>query len=286
MKAAIAGGTGFIGKQVVDHLAAMGYDIVLIGRSDITGETSLLKAKLKNISVVVNLAGAPIINRWTDDYKKEIYNSRIKTTTNLVYAMDTVSTQLFISASAVGIYSNKGEHTESNYNYANDYLATVCKDWEAETNILSEKVRTVIFRFGVVLGKGGALQKMLPLFRLGLGGIIASGKQPYSWVHIKDVLGAISFVMEHSECKGIYNLTAPHPVTNHIFTKALAKTLKRAAFIAVPAFILKMIYGEGASVLIGGQSAYPQHLLEDGYKFQFPEVEGALENIIHHKKGN
>ena len=255
-----------------------------MSRNDITGETSLLKEKLKNASIVINLAGAPIIKRWTEEYKKVIFYSRIKTTTNLIYAMDMESTQLFISASAVGIYSDKGEHTESNFNYAGDYLAYVCKEWEAEANRLSEKVRTVIFRFGVVLGKGGALHKMLPLFRLGMGGVIGSGKQPYSWVHIKDVLGAFSFVMEHTACKGIYNLTAPHPVTNRIFTHALAKTLKRGAFLPVPSFALKMIYGEGASVLISGQTVYPEHLMKDGYSFQFPEIEGALDHIIHHNE--
>ena len=286
MKAAITGGTGFIGKQVVRQLEAMGYEVVLIGRSDITGETSLLKAKLKNTSVVVNLAGAPIIKSWTDDYKKEIYSSRIKTTTNLIYAMDMVSTRLFISASAVGIYADKGEHTESSFNYADDFLASVCKEWETEAIRLSDKVRTVILRFGVVLGKGGALHKMLPLFRLGLGGVITNGKQPYSWVHINDVVGAITFVIEHNNCKGIYNITAPHPVTNRIFTQALAKTLKRAAFLPVPEFLLKMIYGEGATVLVSGQTVYPEHLLEDGYAFQFPEIAGALDNIIHHNKEN
>jgi uncharacterized protein len=138
----------------------------------------------------------------------------------------------------------------------------------------------------VVLGKGGALHKMLPLFRLGLGGVIGNGNQPYSWVHINDVLGAISFVMEHTECKGIYNITAPHPVTNRIFTYALAKTLKRTAFFPVPKFLLKIIYGEGANVLISGQTVYPEHLMADGYSFQFPEIAGALDNIIHHNKEN
>ena len=122
---------------------------------------------------------------------------------------------------------------------------------------------------------------MLPLFRLGMGGVIGSGKQPYSWVHIKDVLGAFSFVMEHTECKGIYNLHGTRSCTDQIFTHALAKTLKRGAFLSVPAFALKMIYGEGANVLISGQTVYPEHLMKDGFSFQFPEIEGALDHIIH-----
>ena len=281
MKAAITGGTGFIGKQVVCQLEAMGYEVTLIGRSDIKGETSLLRQKLNNASLVINLAGAPIIDKWTDYHKKNIYHSRIHTTRNLVYAMDPKSTRLFISASAIGIYSEEGVQTESKFTYAYDYLALVRNDWESEAMRLSNNIRTVIFRFGVVLGKGGALQKMLPLFKYGLGGIIGNGEQAYSWVHIKDVVEAISFVISNPECKGVHNITSPNPVSNKTFTEALAGKLKRKAILKVPAFVLKMKYGEGANVLLTGQTVIPERLLAQGFSFQFPEIDGALENIIN-----
>ncbi len=281
MKAVVTGGTGFIGRHIVSHLESLGYEVVLIGRSDIKGETSLLKDKLKNASLVINLAGTPILKRWTDYHKRSIYHSRILTTRYLVYAMDPNVNALFISASAIGIYSGEGEHTENKFTYGHDYLALVCNDWESEALHLSTRIRTVVFRFGVVLGKRGALQKMLPLFKLGLGGQIGNGKQAYSWVHIDDVVGAINFAIEHKECKGIYNLTAPNPVSNKIFTHTLAKTLKRKAFLTVPAFVLKMIYGEGATILTNGQTVFPERLIAEGYTFQFPDLAPALENIIH-----
>jgi uncharacterized protein len=279
-KAAITGGTGFIGQHVVRRLESLGYEVVLIGRSDISGETSMLKKKLKDASLVINLAGAPVVERWTEDYKKNIYQSRIHTTTNLVYAMDSISTKLFISASAIGIYSADQDQTENNYSYSYDYLALICNDWETEAMRLSGHIRTVVFRFGVVLGDGGALQKMIPLFKLGLGGVIGNGNQPYSWVHIDDVIGAISFVIEHAECNGTYNLTSPNPITNKIFTKTLALKLKRKAWLSIPAFILKMRYGEGANTLINGQRVFPERLLAEGYRFQYHDIASALENIV------
>jgi uncharacterized protein (TIGR01777 family) len=282
MKAAISGGTGFIGKHIIDLLESLGYEIILVGRSDITGETSLLKEKLKNASLVINLAGAPIIERWNDEYKKLMYESRIITTRNLVYAMNPATVRLFISASAVGIYSDKGNQTEDSFTYADDYLASICKEWEAEAIRLSGKIRTVIFRVGVVMGKGGgALQKMLPLFRFGLGGVIGNGKQASSWVHINDVIGVFSFVMEHEECEGIYNLTAPNPVSNRIFTQTLAATLKKKAFLPVPEFFLKWIFGEGAIALLKGQTVLPERLISAGYTFQFPDISSALQDIVH-----
>ncbi len=279
-KLAITGGTGFIGSQIVQQMQAMGYEVVLISKADINSETNMLKQKLKNASLVINLAGAPIIKDWTEPYKKYLYSSRVHTTTNLVYAIDRESTKLFISASAVGIYGNNGPQTENNFTYADDFLGKICRDWETEALYLSDSVRTIIFRFGVVLGNGGALQKMLPLFRRNLGGVIAGGRQAYSWVHIQDVLGAISYVLQHPDCNGIYNLTSPHPVDNRTFTKTLALALHKKAFLPVPAFALKVLYGEGATALINGQTALPEHLLNDGYQFQFPELKEAIEDLV------
>ena len=158
-KLAITGGTGFIGSQIVQQMQAMGYEVVLISKADINSETNMLKQKLKNASLVINLAGAPIIKDWTEPYKKYLYTSRVHTTTNLVYAIDRDSTKLFISASAVGIYGNNGPQTENNFTYADDFLGKICRDWETEALYLSDSVRTIIFRFGVVLGKWWCLAK-------------------------------------------------------------------------------------------------------------------------------
>jgi uncharacterized protein (TIGR01777 family) len=280
-KAAITGGTGFIGQHIVRKLESLGYEVVFIGRSDIIGETSILKEKLKGASLVINLAGSPIVKKWTEENKKSIYHSRIYTTTNLVYALDTQSTELFISASAIGIYSDDQDQTENNCTFSDDYLAYICSNWEKEALQCSSNIRTVIFRFGVVLGNGGVLQKIIPLFKLGLGSIIGNGRQAYSWVQIRDVIGAISFVIENKECKGVYNLTAPHPVSYKIFAQTLAAKLKRKVWMYVPGFVIKMMYGEGALVLLKGQRVFPERLLEEGYKFQFPEIASALENILH-----
>lgn len=280
MKIAMTGGTGFIGTQLVRHLKTIGHEVVLIGRNDIKGETSVLKAKLSNAPVVINLAGAPIVHRWTKKYKRILFNSRIKTTSKLIYAIDTESTRLFISASAVGIYDDNGRHTENQFTYADNYLSKICRDWEKEAFRSKESIRTVVFRFGVVLGNGGALNKMLPFFKLGLGGTIGNGKQAYSWVHIQDILRAIPFVIEHKDCNGIYNLTSPNPTTNRAFTQTLAGVLNRKAFLFIPAFILKLIYGQGAIALIKGQSVLPERLLAEGFTFTFPHLKEALQHII------
>jgi hypothetical protein len=188
---------------------------------------------------------------------------------------------LFISASAIGIYSQQGEQIEKKFQVADDYLGEICSAWELEAKKAKPVTRVAITRFGIVLGKdGGALKRMLPLFKLGLGGKIASGKQGFSWIHITDVLKAMEFIIGNKQVSGEFNFTAPEVVDNQLFTKVLAGVVKRPALFSIPAFALQALFGEGAVAVTGGQFAPPNHLLNEGFEFSFPELEEALRDII------
>ncbi|XPS41143.1 TIGR01777 family oxidoreductase [Aliarcobacter butzleri] len=229
----------------------------------------------------MNLAGANIINRWSESYKKLLYSSRIDTTSKIVNAISSISNKpkLLISTSAVGIYDNKSIYDE-NGSFSNDFLSNLCQDWEKEAlKAKNEATKVAIFRFGIILGKdGGALQKMITPFKFGLGGTIGSGKQSFSFIHINDLLNAYKFVIEN-DYDGVFNLTAPTPTTNKGLTLALGKTLKRPTILPVPEFVLKLIFSEGARVLTDGQSAIPKKLLDLGFEFKFKTIEETIENL-------
>lgn len=285
MKIAMSGASGFVGSYLKEFFAQRGWTVAPLGR-DVFRSQELLPETLKGADVVINLAGAPIAVRWTEAYKKEIYSSRVDTTRSLVTAITGLEAKprLFISTSAIGIYLPDVPCDEGAEMLADDFLGRLAQDWEREALQAKESgIRTVIFRFGIVLGNGGgALQKMLIPFKLGLGGVIGDGTQSFSWVHIQDLAEAFLFVMGQERCNGIYNLTSPNPVTNAAFTKALAGALHRPAVIPVPTFILQLQLGEGASVLIKGQHVLPRRLLENGFKFRFPHIEDALKNLLQH----
>lgn len=192
-----------------------------------------------------------------------------------------VKPELFISTSAVGIYNNKSCYKEDEVEYSDDFLANVCKEWETEALKANEfGIRTAIFRFGIVLGNGGALSKMLPAFKFGLGGNIGDGKQYFSFIHIEDLLRAYNFVYENKELDGVFNLAAPISTTNEGLTKALGKVLHRPTFFTVPQFMLNLIFSEGAKVLTDGQCAIPQRLLDNGFKFKYASIENSLKNLV------
>ncbi len=280
---AITGANGFIGKQLTVFFQSAGYDVRRIQRIHEGIPAFELAGELKGTDVVINLAGAPIIGRWTRAYKETLFDSRIITTRKLVEALSLLGKKpgLFISASAVGIYASEGEQTESNFSKAGDYLAEICSEWELEAKKAMPFTRVAITRFGIVLGKnGGALARMLPLFRIGLGGKIASGRQGFSWIHDYDLVRAVQFIIDHPHMSGDFNFTAPGLVDNSQFTRVLAKVLKRPAFFAVPSLALKIVFGEGAIALTGGQFARPEHLLQEGFQFRFPGLEEALRDIV------
>jgi uncharacterized protein len=283
MVIAVTGAGGFIGKKLSSYLKSRGNEMRSLPRVNEDTSPAVLAEALSGVDVVINLAGAPIVSRWTKEYKKMLFDSRIITTRKIVEAINLLEKkpELFISASAVGIYAPEGEQTEYKFKMADDYLAEICSSWEKEAKNAVPFTRVAIIRLGIVLGKdGGALQRMLPLFKLGVGGKIASGRQGFSWMHITDLVRAIQFIIENPKVSGEFNFTAPEVVTNEKFTKVLAGILKRPALFAVPAFALKLIFGEGAIAVTGGQFAPPKHLTDEGFQFTFPELKGALTDIV------
>ena len=224
MKIAISGNSGFIGRHLTDFFSDRGDVVVPLKHSMFRLKTDdKLKEALIGCDVVINLAGTTINQRWTSKAKRKIKNSRVYTTRRLVSILNEmpVKPKLFISASAVGIYPDKGIYSETSTSEGTGFLADVCIRWEEEAQKLSRDIRLVVARFGVVLSKdGGALPKMLLPFRFFVGGKIASGKQGFSWIHIDDVLYAIQFIIEHEDLSGVVNLVSPQPLTNRAFTRA------------------------------------------------------------------
>ena len=282
-KIILSGQTGFLGSNLSSFLNDSGYDVVGLGRKDFLLEPDALVGKLEGAQVIIHLAGAPIIGRWTVSYQKEIYDSRILTTRKLVAAMGLLKQKpdVFLCASAVGIYPDQGLHDESSGLVSEGFLGEVCTDWEAEAKRASKMCRTVMLRFGVMLGQsGGALKKMALPFKFGLGGRIGSGKQMMSWIHIEDVLAAIHFAITQPGIKGPVNVTSPNPVSNKTFTITLARVLRRPAIFPMPAFMLRLVLGKGAVVLTGGQTAFPAKLQQNGFVFKHPDLEPALQDLI------
>lgn len=284
MKIAMSGATGFVGGHLTRAFREKGWQVVPLVRDDFRDDESPLRSKIEGADVVISLAGAPVSSRWTKKHKKEMYESRIGTTGRIVTVLGKIGRkpELFISTSAVGIYDTKDTYSEENARYADDFLGRLAQDWEREAlRARAFGIRTVVFRFGIVLGvDGGALRKMLIPFRLGLGGVIGDGTQPFSWVHIEDLIGAYFAVIDGKSYEGVYNLTAPNPTTNRGLAEALGRSLHRPAFMRVPAFVLKLQMGEGAGVLLKGQRVLPKRLLESGFKFRFTDIGEAIEDLV------
>ena len=271
MKIAITGASGFVGTALQKTFK----DTVSIQRDD--DEAAILE-KLKGVDVVINLAGAPIITRWSDPYKKVLRESRIHTTDRLVQAINQSDIKHFISTSAIGIYPSDLSCDESCHSFADDFLGKLAKEWEDEAHKCNKP--TAILRFGVILGKdGGALKQMITPFKLGVGGIIGDGKMMTSWIHMDDLMGIYHYVIDN-HLTGIFNATSPTPVTNYTFTKALGKALHRPTMLPIPEFALRIMYGEAASVLTESKEVYPKKILDAGYTFIYTDIEKALEQIV------
>ncbi len=281
---AISGANGFIGKKLTSYFLAKGNEVRNILRIHAETPAEDVATFLSDVDVVINLAGAPIAARWTEKYKRTLFNSRIITTRKIVEAISLLEKkpQLLISASAVGIYSPEGENTETKYKLTDDFLGKICIAWELEAKKAVPNTRVAIIRLGIVLSKdGGALKRMLPLFNLGFGGTIASGRQGFPWIHIYDVFHAIQFIIENKNLSGEFNFSSPHVIDNRNFTNELAKALKKKAFFNVPALALKLAFGEGAIAIAGGQFVFPKHLLEEGYKFSYPDLPSVFIDMFY-----
>lgn len=279
---AITGSSGFVGTNLKKKFKNKGFKVIGIKRDDLKNIEKLTKIVEKS-DIIINLAGANIIGRWTQSYKRLLYSSRIDTTQALVEAISQAASkpELLISTSAVGIYKNIGCYGEEDEEYSDDFLSKLCKEWESSALRANEYgVRTAIFRFGIVLGDGGALQKMLTPFKFGLGGTIGDGSQDFSFIHIEDLLDAYEFVIEKVSCEGIYNLTAPEPTTNFGLTKALGKALNRPTVLPVPQFALNLIFSEGAKVLTDGQCVKPTRLVNSGFDFKYKNISDTINDLV------
>jgi uncharacterized protein (TIGR01777 family) len=295
----ITGGTGLVGTKLVKLLADRGDTPVVLSRKPnlqlghgvevVSGDPMKpgdWQAKLAECDAVVSLAGAGVFDkRWNDDYKKVMVDSRVLTTRNVAEAIGKSNGRVkaLVSASAIGYYGPRGdEPIDEDAPPAADYLAKLCVDWEAEARAAEKHgCRVAIVRIGVVLDKdGGALKQLITPFKLGGGGPVGSGKQVMAWIHHADLNGLILFALDHDSASGPLNGTAPNPVTNKEFGKALGKALHRPSFVWTPGFMLKLLVGEAANVVLNGQRVLPKRPLALGYTFKYPTIAEALKEIF------
>lgn len=283
LKVAICGKSGLVGSKLEEMFLSQRCEVVGVKvREDITIES--IAKEIEGCDILINLSGTTILARWSDTYKEKLYSSRIDTTKKLVDAIELCKERpkLFISASAVGIYDSIHKHNDDSKDYADDFLSEICKDWEAEANRAKAfEVRCVQARFGVIYAKeGGAMQKMLPPFKMGVGGKLGNGEQIVSWIHIDDLLRAVDFIVKHPGIDGPINFTTTHPLSNSKQTKILGDVLNRPTFFSVPAFMIKLVFGGGATVVLDSKEVYPSKLLEHGFVFDFENFEDALIDIV------
>ena len=298
MNITVTGASGFIGNHLIHELLDAGHSIHALGRKRNaslpqavrfsewrSAESEPPSEALATADAIVYLAGESVAQRWTPDVKQRIRGSRVDGTQNLVNALAKQSRrpQVLVCASAIGYYGSRGDEvlTETSAP-GSDFLAQVVIDWEqAARQAEALGIRVVPLRFGVVLGKGGgALAKMLPPFRLGLGGRLASGQQWMSWIHVDDVIALIRFSLDNSAARGPMNATSPHPVRNAEFTEQLAAALHRPAIFPVPKFALKTLVGEMAEVILASQRVLPEAAQSAGFQFQYPELRPALVRLL------
>ena len=299
MKIFLTGGTGFVGTFLSRELAEQGHELTILTRKKdppsspessirfVTGDPKQegpWMAEVARHDWVINLAGSSISTKWTEENKRMLYDSRVLTTRNLVAALAKGDRrQLFCSTSAPGYYGPRGEEelTEASPP-GQDFLARLAQEWEEEALKAQDLgIRTVITRFGIVLGKeGGMLGQLVPIFKSFVGGPVGSGEQWLSWVHHQDLVRAYLFVLEHQDLAGPVNFTSPNPLRNRDFAKALGRALGRPAFMPAPAFMMRLVLGEFAEVVLTGQKILPQKLLAAGFQFLYATIDQALEHLL------
>lgn len=289
----LTGGTGFIGDAVARALVARGDRVTLLihkRSSKVAGVQTITNVSDLNTAVdaVVNLAGLPIADKpWTHSRKVALRASREGVTGQLVrwIAQQEIKPKVLVSGSAIGFYGATRSHqvlSEADQPLVQDFSSELCQSWEnIALKAEQEGVRVALLRTGIVLGKGGALKKMLPAFKMGLGGRIVDGQQMMSWIHLEDQVNAILFLIDNPDASGPFNLTAPNPVSNQVFTDELGKVLKRPTFLPMPAFVPKLMLGkEGAALLTEGLAVIPSKLTQHGFDFKYPSLDQALTAVI------
>lgn len=296
MKIVVSGATGLIGSALVPRLAALGHQVVpLVRRAPRPGEQAIAwnpetgtidRGGLEESDVVINLAGENVFGRWTADKKRRIRDSRVNGTRLVSETLAGLARppRVLLAASAIGYYGNRADEelTEQSAT-GDDFLARVAREWESATDPAARAgIRVVNLRFGVVLTPhGGALAKMLPPFRLGLGGPVGTGRQFLSWIALDDALDAITHALTTTSLAGPLNVTAPGPVTNRDFAKTLGRVLGRPAVVPVPGFALRIVFGaDGAAMLQSGQRVLPARLLASGFSFRYGDLEAALRHLL------
>lgn len=298
MKILITGGSGFVGSNLARFLLDKGHQVKALGRSApaqqydtssyqfIAADTTQKgpwQQELTDADAVVNLAGASIFKRWTRNYKKIIYDSRVLTTKNVVDALPSGKDIILCSASGAGFYGSRGDDVLTEEEPAgSDFLAGVSIDWEKEALQASAKgARAAVMRFGVILGPdGGAMAKLVPAFKMFVGGPLGDGNQWFPWLHLDDLMAAILYVLEHPEISGPLNFCAPNPVRNRELAQALGEVLSRPSIMPAPAFMIRLALGEFGDVFLGSQRTVPDKLLNHGFSFRYPEIKDAIKAVV------
>lgn len=283
MLVSISGASGLIGRELIRTYTDSGLTFRIINRDSFKmPDDEFLEKKIEGVDAVINLAGTPILKRWTESYRKEIYNSRIETTRKITNAIirAKVKPKIFISNSAIGIYDSLTVHTEESTGFSDNFLGKLCRDWESEAQAASENTRVVLLRAGVVLSsKGGALKTAHGPFSTGFGGVIGNGSQAFSWIHIRDLMHIYKTILDNDAISGVVNAVAPYPTTNSHFTETFGKVLNQITILKIPIFALRMILGDATITLTEGQNVIPEKLLKNGFEFSFPTIEKALLNL-------
>ncbi|MDJ0596848.1 MAG: TIGR01777 family oxidoreductase [Pleurocapsa sp. MO_226.B13] len=305
MKIAITGATGLVGSRLVAKLTQAGHQILVLTRNPNKAQKVFPASAFSNLEIVqytpqesgewqksisgcdavVNLAGEPIAERWNAQQKKAIMESRQLGTRKLVEAIAIAESkpQVLVSGSAVGYYGTSETATfEETSPPGNDFLAQVCQNWETEARKVTELgVRLVILRIGIVLANGGALGKMIGPFKMFAGGPIGSGKQWFSWIHRDDLVSLIERAIQDSNMSGVYNATAPHPVRMNQLCQTLGEVMNRPSWLPVPDFVLEILLGDGAIVVLEGQQVLPKKTQATGFDYQYAELKPALAEIVN-----
>jgi len=290
----VTGASGLIGRALLPTLQSRGFQVVRLVRHPPSTDDQiawdpfqpLTPDTVSGFHSVVHLAGETVVGQWTESKKTKIRDSRVIGTRNLSTALAkaTVRPRVLIAASAVGYYGDRGDEAlREDSSSGSGFLAEVCREWEAASQPVADAgIRVLHMRTGVALSsEGGALQKMLPPFRMGVGGVLGSGKQWMSWIHIQDLVGAIHHMLKTDLLHGPVNMTAPKPVTNAVFTKTLGTVLSRPTIFPVPAVVAKLAFGQMAEeVLLASQRAEPEKLISSGYPFQYTDLSKALESLL------
>ena len=304
MKVAITGATGLVGSRLVEKLKAENHQILVLTRNADKAQKLFPKSAFPTVEIVqynpqesgdwqtvisgcdavINLAGAPIAERWSPQYKQEILSSRQIVTQKIVEAIKQaeIKPQVLVSASAIGYYGTSETATfDETSSSGNDFLAEVCQKWEEEAAKVKEAgVRLVIPRIGIVLANGGALGKMIGPFQMFAGGPIGNGRQWFSWIHRDDLVGLIIEALKRPDMEGVFNATAPNPVRMSQFCQTLGEVMNRPSWLPVPDFVLELLLGDGSKVVLEGQQVIPKQTQGVGFQYQYPQLKPALQEIL------